>query len=62
MTIAVNVFHARLEQSAVNRRWAEHMAHQPGVTVRHLDALYPDRAIDVPAEQAVLLAHDRIVF
>lgn len=62
MKTLVNVFHPRLDQSTVNRRWAEHMAHQPGVTVRHLDALYPDRAIDVAAEQAVLLAHDRIVF
>lgn len=43
MKIAVNVFHPRLEQSAVNRRWAEHLARAPGVTVRHLDALYPDR-------------------
>ena len=32
------------------------------MTVRHLDALYPDRRIDVAAEQAVLMAHDRIVF
>ena len=62
VTIAVNVFHARLEQSAVNRRWAERLARAPGVTVRHLDALYPDRRIDVAAEQAVLMAHDRIVF
>lgn len=62
MKIAVNVFHPRLEQSAVNRRWAERLARAPGVTVRHLDALYPDRRIDVAAEQAVLMAHDRIVF
>ena len=32
------------------------------MTVRHLDALYPDRRIYVAAEQAVLMAHDRIVF
>ena len=43
MTIAVNVFHARLEQSAVNRRWAERLVRAPGVTVRHLDALLEKR-------------------
>ena len=62
MKVLINVFHPRLEQSAVNRRWVERMAQQPGVTVRHLDVLYPERRIDVAAEQAVLLAHDRIVF
>lgn len=62
MKIAVNVFHPHLDQSTVNRRWVEQLAREPGVTVRHLDALYPDRRIDVGAEQAVLLAHDRIVF
>lgn len=62
MKLLVNVFHPHLDQSGVNRCWAGHMARQPGVTLRHLDALYPERRIDVAAEQAMLLAHDRIVF
>ncbi len=33
-----------------------------GVTIRDLNAAYPDYAIDVAAEQAELLAHDIIVF
>ena len=62
MKVLVNVFHPHLEQSTINRRLSERLTRAPGVTVRHVDALYPDRRIDVEAEQAVLLAHDRIVF
>lgn len=62
MRVLVNVFHPHLEKSTVNRLWADHMAQQPGVTVRHVDALCPGGVIDVAAEQSVLLAHDRVVF
>ena len=34
----------------------------PGITVRDLYELYPDFAIDVSVEQAVLRAHDLVVF
>ncbi|MDO4907006.1 NAD(P)H-dependent oxidoreductase [Neisseria sp.] len=42
--------------------WAERLAGEPNVTVRKLYELYPDGKIDVAAEQAVLLEHDRLVF
>ncbi len=62
MQILVNLFHPRLAQSRVNRVWAEHLAAQPGITLRDLYALYPDGKIDIAAEQTVLAAHDRLVF
>lgn len=61
MQILVNVFHPRLSQSTVNRAWVARLA-PAGVTLRDLCALYPDGRIDVAAEQAALLAHERIVF
>ena len=45
----------------VNRAWVARLA-TAGVTLRDMYALYPDGKIDVAAEQAALLAHERIVF
>ena len=61
MQVLVNVFHPRLAQSMVNRAWVARLA-TAGVTLRDMYALYPDGKIDVAAEQAALLAHERIVF
>ena len=62
MKTLVNVFHPKLEQSTVNRLWAQRLEGLPDVTVRRVYSLYPDGKIDVAAEQAALLAHDRLVF
>lgn len=62
MKTLVNIFHPKLHTSTVNRLWAERLAGEPDVTVRRLYELYPDGKIDVAAEQAALLAHDRLVF
>ena len=62
MKTLVNVFHPRLDQSTVNRQWAARLEGLPDVTVRRIYSLYPDGKIDVMAEQAALLAHDRLVF
>ena len=62
MKTLVNVFHPKLAQSTVNRLWAERLQGLPDVTVRRVYSLYPDGKIDVAAEQATLLAHDRLVF
>jgi len=61
MQVLVNVFHPRLAQSTVNRAWVARLA-TAGVTLRDIYALYPDGKIDIAAEQAALLAHERIVF
>ncbi|WP_369588046.1 NAD(P)H-dependent oxidoreductase [Kingella oralis] len=62
MKTLVNVFHPKLAQSTVNRLWAQRLEGLPDVTVRRVYELYPDGKIDVAAEQAALLAHDRLVF
>ena len=62
MKTVVNLFHPQLEQSRVNRAWGERLASDPSITVRRLYELYPDGKINVALEQAVLEAHERIVF
>ena len=62
MKTLINVFHPKLEQSTVNRLWAQRLEGLPDVTVRRVYSLYPDGKIDVAAEQTALLAHDRLVF
>ncbi|QIL69194.1 NAD(P)H-dependent oxidoreductase [Diaphorobacter sp. HDW4B] len=62
MNTVVNLFHPHLEQSRVNRAWGERLASESSITVRRLYELYPDGKINVALEQAVLEAHDRIVF
>lgn len=53
--------HPDLAHSRINAPLAAGVADVPGVTVRHLDALYPDGAIDIEAEQRELEAADTIV-
>ena len=53
--------HPDLAHSRINAPLAAGVADVPGVTVRHLDALYPDGAIDIEAEQRALEAADTIV-
>ncbi|MCZ8522154.1 MULTISPECIES: NAD(P)H-dependent oxidoreductase [Paenibacillus] len=61
MKTLVLVVHPNLAESQVNRRWAEAIGAQEGVTVHKLYEAYPDWQIDVAKEQALLEAHDRIV-
>lgn len=57
----VIVAHPNLQESVVNRAWAEAVCGE--VTLRNLTELYPSgTSIDVSAEQAVLEQHDRIIF
>lgn len=62
MKILVNLFHPDLAQSTVNRRWAQALKEHPEITLNIPYERYPDWRIDVEREQALLLAHDRIVF
>lgn len=62
MKLLINVFHPNLAKSAVNASWMQYMQGKCDVTVRDLYALYPDFRIDIAAEQAMLLTHDRLVF
>jgi glutathione-regulated potassium-efflux system ancillary protein KefG len=54
--------HPALERSRVNRRLIEAVRGIDGVQVHDLYEAYPTLAIDVRREQALLLAHDVIVF
>ncbi|MCM3749819.1 NAD(P)H-dependent oxidoreductase [Paenibacillus pasadenensis] len=62
MKTLVIVAHPNLEQSKVNKAWAERLKQEETVTVHNLYAEYPDFKIDVAKEQQLLLDHDRIVF
>lgn len=59
----VIVAHPRLADSKVNKAWLEALArHGDRVTVHPLYDAYPDGKIDVAAEQALVRAHDRVIF
>ncbi len=62
MKTLVHLFHPRLGQSNINRRWAEAWRTLPGTTLNLVHEQYPDGRIDIAREQALLLAHERIVF
>lgn len=54
--------HPALQKSHVHRVLADAVAAMPGVTFHDLYERYPDFFIDAKAEQALLLAHDVIIF
>lgn len=62
MKVLVLAFHPNMEQSVVNRAFADTLKGAPGITLRDLYQEYPDEAIDVEKEQKLCEEHDRIVF
>ena len=55
--------HPDLARSKINAAWAAALApHADRVTVHDIHAAYPDGRIDVAAEQALVRAHDRVIF
>ena len=54
--------HPALQKSRVHRVLADAVAVLPGVTFHDLYERYPDFFVDAKAEQALLLAHDAIIF
>lgn len=62
MNILVLHVHPRPRSSVVLAAMLKAIAGLDGVTIRDLNAAYPDYAIDVAAEQESLLAHDVVVF
>jgi glutathione-regulated potassium-efflux system ancillary protein KefG len=61
MKVLVLHAHPRSTGSVVQKAMLRAIAGLDGVTIADLYALYPDLAIDVPAEQQRLLDHDLIV-
>lgn len=63
MKILVLTAHPDLSSSRINRAWYQALMQSPGVTARDLTAVGgPMMTFDRRDEQALLLAHDRIVF
>jgi glutathione-regulated potassium-efflux system ancillary protein KefG len=58
----VLVSHPNLARSKAHARLLAAIRGIPGVEIRHLEALYPDRRIDITAEQAAAARARRIVF
>ena len=56
----VIVVHPDLTKSVINKAWAK--AIEGAATIHHLYEQYPNGQIDLAHEQALLEAHDRIVF
>jgi glutathione-regulated potassium-efflux system ancillary protein KefG len=54
--------HPNTERSRANRRVIESLQGLPSVTIHAIYDLYPEFYIDVKKEQALLLAHDAIMF
>lgn len=63
MKTLVIVTHPNIETSVINKRWiAEMQKHPDQYHIHELYKAYPDGKIDVPREQALIEAHDRIIF
>lgn len=58
----INAFHPHPDRSRIQRRWLESLAGVESLTINLPYGQYPDGRIDVPREQALLLAHQRVVF
>ncbi len=61
-TILILFAHPALQKSRVNRRLAEGVKELECVTFHDLYEAYPELDIDVPREQALMEAHELIVF
>lgn len=62
MKTLVIVAHPNINESRINKAWKQRLSEEPDITVHDLYEEYPHKHIDVEREQALLLAHDRIVF
>jgi putative NADPH-quinone reductase len=62
MKTLVIVAHPNLSASQANKRWAELIEKEDGVTMHRLYDIYPDWNIDVLKEQQLVEQHDRIIF
>jgi glutathione-regulated potassium-efflux system ancillary protein KefG len=60
--ILLQFAHPALEKSRTNRVLLDAVRNLPGLTVNDLYEQYPDFDIDVDREQALLLAHEHVVF
>ncbi len=63
MKTIIILAHPNIAQSYVNKSWIEALKKtNPEIEVHDLYKKYPNWQIDVPAEQALLIEYDRIIF
>ena len=62
LRLLIQFAHPALERSRVHRRLLAQLPQREGITLNDLYEAYPDFDIDVTREQALLLAHDVIIF
>jgi glutathione-regulated potassium-efflux system ancillary protein KefG len=62
MKILVLFAHPKMSESVAQREMLSRIQNLDGVTIHDLYAAYPDFAVDVDYEQALLQAHDVIIF
>lgn len=62
MSKLVIVTHPGTPESVINHRWVEELKKHSDITVHELCKVYPDGNIDIKKEQALVDAHDTIVF
>ncbi|MFF2092264.1 NAD(P)H-dependent oxidoreductase [Paenibacillus sp. NPDC058174] len=63
MKTLIIVAHPNLENSVINKRWAEELRKYPEkYTVHELYKAYPDGKIDVEKEQQLIESHSKLVF
>ncbi|MBY8911631.1 NAD(P)H-dependent oxidoreductase [Bacillus sp. YC2] len=62
MKTMVLVVHPDMENSAVNKAWAEELKTHDDITVRELYKEYPNEEIDAEKERQLCEQYDRIVF
>jgi hypothetical protein len=53
--------HPNISQSRLNKYLSQSLQGVPGVTIRHLDAIYPDGVINPVDEQRALESHDHVI-
>lgn len=59
----VNIFHPKLEDSKVNKRWIKELQKYPDqFHIHNVHSLYPDEKLDIQKEQELISSFDKIVF
>jgi putative NADPH-quinone reductase len=62
MKTLIVVAHPEIANSNVNKKWVEELGKHPDkFTIRQLYKVYPDEKIDVPREQELIEAHDKLI-
>lgn len=56
------VCHPNIQDSTINKAFMQTLKNHQQFTIHHLDTVYPDGQINIEKEQALVEAHDHLVF